>query len=106
MGCPDKYYKRALKCFAYMMAYEEDTELAKELSNEESEEKLEEFILDKKNHCDEKRFYYNAGMVSRFVLDEAENDGIDGFNACIGGLNMFDNFIGLEDDTDQSRVKE
>ena len=74
--------------------------LAKELSEEKSEDKLEKFILEKKNTCNEKQFYYDAGRTVEYVLNEADEEGCDAFNACIGGLNMFDSFIGLEDDTD------
>ena len=100
MGCPSIYYKRALQCFAHALVYIEDSKLAKELLEEKSEEKLETFILDKKKIYNEKQFYYDAGRTSEYVLNEADDDGCDAFNACIGGLNMFDSFIGLEDDTD------
>ena len=96
MGCPSIYYKRALQCFAHALVYMEDKDLAKELS----EEKLETFILNKKKICNEKQFYYDAGRTVEYVLNEADYEGCDAFNACIGGLNMFDSFIGLEDDTD------
>ena len=51
MGCPAIYYKRALQCFAHALVYMEDNKLAKELSEEKSEYKLEKFILDKKKTC-------------------------------------------------------
>lgn len=98
MGCPSRYYKRALQCFAHALIYMEDKKLAKELFEEKSEEKLEKFILERKEICDTKQFYYNAGRTSEYVLNEADEEGCDAFNACIGGLNMFDDFIGLEDD--------
>ena len=100
MGCPQIYYKRALQCFAYALVYVEDSKLAKELSEEKLEEKLEKFILDKKKIYNEKQFYYDAGRTSEYVLNEADVEGCDAFNACIGGLNMFESFIGLKDDTD------
>ena len=83
-----------------MLVYIEDKKLAKELLEEKSEDKLEKFILEKKKTCNEKQFYYDAGRTVEYVLNEASADGCDAFNACIGGLNMFDSFIGLEDDTD------
>ena len=95
MGCPSFYYKRALQCFARALVYMEDSKLAKELLEEKSEEKLETFILDKKKICNEKQFYYDAGRTVEYVLSEADEEGCDAFNACIGGLNMFDSFIGL-----------
>ena len=100
MGCPSIYYKRALQCFAHVLVCMEDKKLAKELSEEKSEEKLETFILEKKKTCNEKQFYYDAGRTAECVLNEADEEGRDAFNACIGGLNMFDSFIGLEDDAD------
>ena len=100
MGCPSIYYKRALQCFAHALVYMEDSKLAKELSEEKLEEKLEKFILEKKNTCNEKQFYYDAGRTVEYVLNEADKDDCDAVNACIGGLNMFDGFIGLEDDAD------
>lgn len=100
MGCPSIYYKRALQCFAHALVYLQDSKLAKELLNEKSEEKLEAFILDKKKNFNEKQFYYDAGRTTEYVLNEANKEGCDAFNACIGGLYMFDNFIGIEEDTD------
>ena len=100
MGCPSRYYKRALQCFAHALVYMEDKKLAKELSEEKSEERLEKFILERKEKCNEKQFYYDAGRTSEYVLSEADEEGCDAFNACIGGINMFDNFIGLKDDED------
>ena len=100
MGCPQIYYKRALQCFAHVLVYMEDNKLAKELLEEKSEDKLEKFILKKKKTCNEEQFDYDAGRTSEYVLNEADKDGCDAFNACIGGLNMFDSFIGLEDDAD------
>lgn len=98
MGCPSRYYKRALQCFAHALIYMEDKKLAKELSEEKSEEKLEKFILERKETCDVRQFYYDAGRTSEYVLNEADEEGCDAFNACIGGLNIFDDFIGLKDD--------
>ena len=49
MGCPDIYYKRALQCFAYTLVSLEDKNLANELLEEKSEEKLESFISHKRN---------------------------------------------------------
>ena len=100
MGCPSIYYKRALQCFAHALVYMEDKKLAKELLEEKSEDRLEKYILEKKKTCNEKQFYYDAGRATEYVLNEIDDDGIDAFNTCITGLNMFDIFIGLEDDTD------
>ena len=97
MGCPSIYYKRVLQCFAHALVYMEDSKLAKELSEEKSEEKLEKFILEKKNTCNEKQSYYDAGRTIEYVLNESDEDGCDAFNACIGGINMFNSCIGLKE---------
>ena len=99
MGCPTIYYKEALQSFAYYLNCHTDMKLAKQLNEENNIEKLERHIMEKKNSVSTEQFFYNAGMASMYTLNDAdENGGCDGFNACIGGLNMFDNFIGLEDD--------
>ena len=96
MGNPHVYYKNALQCFAYYLTYMENTELAKTLYQEESEEKLEEFILKKKETVSEKEFYYQAGRSCQEVLHMAEKEGTDQYNASFGGLLDFEDFIGLE----------
>ena len=98
MGCPSIYYKRVLQCFAYALVFTDDKKLAEELSEEESEEKLEKLILDKKETCDIRQFYYYAGRSCQQVLNEVDTEGCDALNACICGLGMFDNLIGLRDD--------
>lgn len=95
MGCPHVYYKQALQSFAYALAYMEDAKLAKKLFEETDEEKLENFILQKKKQMKEKEFYYDAGRASQLVLDEAEEECCDALNASIGGINEFERFIGL-----------
>jgi hypothetical protein len=95
MGCPNTYYKRALQCFSHALAYDSDLKLAKDLEKETSEEILEEFILNKKNEIPEKEFYFLAGRIDEFVFNEADQDGCDAMNASCGGLNMFEDFIGI-----------
>lgn len=96
MGCPSIYYKRALQCFAYDLAYR-NRKLAEELLEENSEEKLENFILKNKELYSENKFYYEAGRTCQLVLNEANNEGCDAYNACIGGLNMFEELIGMSE---------
>lgn len=99
MGSPSVYYKRALQDFACCLAYEEDNyKLAKELYVEDSVEKLESYILETKNKLDEKLFFYNAGLASQRILDDAEKEGCDPLNASIGGIAEFEYFIGLAED--------
>lgn len=101
MGCPDFYYKRALQYLSYNLTCFDDMKSAKELLGEESEEKLEHFLLDKKNQINEKQFYYNAGIAWHEVLDEARNTGNDALNASIGGLTEFEYFIGIQEDDEE-----
>ena len=102
MGNPSVYYKRALQCFAYCLAYEENVRLAKELDQEESDEKLEQFILEKKAKMSEKKFFFDAGRACEATLGEAYQEGCDALNASIGGLHEFKCFIGLQDDEEDS----
>lgn len=91
MECPHIYYKRAIQYFAYAIAYMEGSEFAEELLEETSEEKLETFILNNKEQMNEKLFYYDAGRASQSVIEE----GCDPLNASLGGIEEFEDFIGL-----------
>lgn len=97
MGCPDIYYKKVLQCFAYCLNYQQDKKKAALLSQEESCEVLKKEITQCKNELHTKEFYYQAGLTAEHVLNDADtNDGCDGLNACLGGLNMFEEFIGIK----------
>lgn len=96
MGCPHVYYIRALQCLAHAFAYENNAKLAKQLNEETSIEKLESYVNLKKNAMTEKEFYYAAGRATQCVIEEAYEEGCDPLNASIGGINMFEDFIGIE----------
>lgn len=97
MGCPDIYYRKVLQCFAHCLNYTKDKKKAALLSQEESCEVLEKEIMQWKNELHTKDFYYQAGLTTEHVLNDADtNDGCDGLNACLGGLNMLEEFIGIE----------
>ena len=101
MGRPAIYYTRALQSLAHCLAYNnDDRKLAKELSNETSEKRLEEFIIQQKEQMEEKQFYYYAGRASQYVFEEAEREGVDSMNASCGGIFAFECFLGIEDDED------
>ena len=93
----NEYYHRALRNFAHCLActVEKNRYWAKELFVEESNEVLESFILKEKAKMDEKEFFFYAGRTFQFVLDEAEQEGTEAWNASVGGLNEFGRFIGL-----------
>ena len=97
MGCPDIYYLQALQYMAHCLNYSKDKNKAKELSASKNITLLEKEILDWKEKMNTRYFYFDAGRVFEKVLTEAdENDGCDGLNACLGGLNRFQRFIGLK----------
>lgn len=100
MGCPHVYYIRALQMLAHALAYERNPTLAKDLSEETNAERLERYIILKKSAMSDKEFYYAAGGAAQCTIHEAYEEGCDPLNASIGGLNMFEDFIGLEDLSD------
>lgn len=104
MGNPRRHYKQALRYLAYSLVYMEDKSLAYQLFEETSTEKLERFILDKKAQIPEKKFFFNAGGAEERVINDADEEGIDSFNAACGGLDEFEHFIGLigEDEDDET----
>lgn len=100
MGSPDIYYRSTLQAFAYNLNYSKDKKRAEFLCGEESVNVLEEEITQWKGKLSAKEFYYQAGRTTEYVLNEADkNDGCDGFNACIGAVYNFENFIGMSNST-------
>lgn len=94
LGCPERYYKEALQSFAHALYFESDKKKAKQLLHEESVEKLENEIVSCKEYVNEKDFIFDAGMACGILYETSNrDDGCDGFNACLGGLNDFEEFI-------------
>ncbi len=100
MGCPHIYYIRALQMLAHALAYNTSPKLARELSEEVDDEKLKEYILARKAELPIQNFYYAAGGAAQCTISEAYEEGCDPLNASIGGINLFEDFIGLEDLSD------
>lgn len=99
MGCPGIYYKKALQRLAsYLATIEDECKLACELQSEQSNEKLEKYILDRKTKIDWKLFFLYAGHASGHVLDDAFQEGNDATHAAWAGINDFEHFIGLLND--------
>ena len=96
MGCPRVYYIRALQMLAHALAYNESPKLARELSEEQNIEKLKEYILLRKAELPVQNFYYAAGGAAQCTINEAYEEGCDPLNASIGGIDLFEHFIGLE----------
>lgn len=82
---------------AHGLAYTESAKKAKQLNEEPSEEVLKQFIFEKKEKISEKEFYYLAGRATQCTIDEAYDMGTDPLNACIGGIGLFEELIGIED---------
>ena len=97
MGVPEWHYKRALQNLAHGLAYNESPKKARELNEETSEEVLKQFIFGKKEEISEKKFYYLAGRATQCTIDESYDECTDAFNAAIGGIWLFEEFIGIEE---------
>lgn len=57
MGCPTIYCKKTLQYLSYYLALISNGKQKKDLANEGSEEKLEEYISNKKEQIKEKQFF-------------------------------------------------
>lgn len=97
MGVPEWHYIRALQNLAHALAYTESAKRAKQLNEEPSEEVLKQFIFEKKAAISSNEFYYLAGRATQCTIDEAYDMGTDPLNACIGGIGLFEELIGIED---------
>ena len=94
MGCPENYYRKALQRFAHNLLFGLDSNKAKQMANEKSIEKLEHEIREQRKNVDIIDFIFDAGIVAGSVLKCADrDDGCDGFNACLGGISEFEEFV-------------
>lgn len=94
MGCPDNYYRKALQRFAHNLLIGVDVNKAAQMVNEKSIEKLEYEIKEQRKNIDDADFAFDAGIVAGVVLICADrDDGCDGFNACLGGISEFEEFV-------------
>lgn len=74
-GGPDRYYREALRLFAYCLNYTQDKKKAELLSQEESCNVLEKEIMRWKNKLRTKDFYYQAGRTTEHVLNNVDANG-------------------------------
>ena len=94
MGCPAIYYKKALQKFAHSLYFDSNKMKAEQLADEESIKELEDAIRSEKENTNVIDFVFDAGISAGMVLESANRDGgCDGFNACLGGLSCFEDFI-------------
>lgn len=99
MGCPEIYYKEALRLCARNLNINEDKQKAEKLYREKSIKVLEKEINRQRKEKSPERFYFEAGISSGMLLQKSDmEEGCDGFNACLGGLKSFERFILQEDD--------
>lgn len=106
MGNPMWSYLEVLQNLSYILTVQKDQKLAVKLYEEKSYEKLEEYINEKRKEFSDNEWFYYAGMAFERTFNRIyEEDGCDAFNAAIGGLTMFEEFIGLEEEeNDQERT--
>ena len=76
-------------------------------SNETDEETcLEELELRMKSYEHDSEFYFNCGVAfANISSDIIENGGCDEMNAAIGGMVLFRDLIGLEEETNTRKCK-
>ena len=67
---------------------------------------IEDLELRLKSYDHSNEFYFNCGIAAANVSNDiSENGGCDEFNAAIGGLTMFRDLIGLEEEINGEKVK-
>ena len=94
MGNPSLYYRKALQQFAHNLLIGVDVNKAAQMTNEKSIEKLEYEIKERRKNIDDADFAFNAGIVAgALVICADRDDGCDGFNACLGGISEFEEFV-------------
>ena len=94
MGNPSLYYRKALQQFAHNLLIRVDVNKAAQMMNEKSIEKLEYEIKEQRKNIDDANFAFDAGIVVGAVVICADrDDGCDGFNACLGGISEFEEFV-------------
>ena len=94
VGCPERYYREALQKFAHSLYFDSNKKKARQLSDEELIKELEDAIRTQKENTNIIDFVFDAGISAGMVLESADRDGgCDGFNACLGGLSDFEDFI-------------
>ena len=100
MGNVSYWYKKTLQSFADAITYGEYDEITKSVLEEESEETLENFILEYRQNININEFYFNAGIVTNQIVSETRTIGNDSFNAAMFALCNFMELIGLESEED------
>lgn len=94
MGNPSLYYRKALQQFAHNLLIDSDVDMARKMQDEKSIDILESEIENIKEHIDKYDLIFKAGFVVGHILTyTSEHEGCDGFNACLGGISEFEEFV-------------
>ena len=93
MGNPSLYYRKALQQFTHNLLIDSDVEMARKMKDEKSVDILEFEIKDIKERMDKYDFIFEAGFVAGNLLCSVSDNVYDDINACLGGVNDFEDFI-------------
>ena len=93
MGNPSLYYRKALQQFTHNLLIDSDVEMARKMKDEKSVDILEFEIKNIKDHINKYEFIFEAGFVAGNLLCSVSNNIYDDINACLGGVNEFEDFI-------------
>ena len=104
MGNVSYWYKKILQSFADAITYGEYEEITNSVLEEESEETLENFILEYRQNININEFYFNAGIVTNQIISETRTIGNDSFNAAMFALCNFMELIGLESEAETKMI--
>lgn len=91
MGCPEIYYKQALKKLESRLC---GTGHVRTILEEDDANALENIVSNLKETVEDKEFYFEAGVVFStvydFILMSGRGDALDD---CLCGLDEFEEFI-------------
>lgn len=90
--CENRYFLRALQIFAHLLCMGKESAFLEETDAE----KLIDFISKREKELPKEKIYYYAGRASQQVQIEAVVNSCDCHAECLGGLYLFDEFLGLE----------
>ena len=89
MGNVSYWYKKTLQSFADAITYGEYEKITNSVLEEESEERLENFILEYRQNININEFYFNARIVTNQIVAETRTIDNDSFNAAMFALCNF-----------------
>lgn len=91
MGCSEKYYRQALQKIAMSFC---DAGHVKQILKEDNTDTLENIVSNLKKTVEDKDFYFESGAIfSSIYALTFMNAGNDSLNACVSGLDDFEEFI-------------